>query len=285
MPRWIDIGVMPVINLLMAFLVAGLIVLAIGQNPSDAVKIMVNGAFGSLYGLGYTLYYATNFIFTGLAVAVAFHAGLFNIGGEGQGYIGGLFVGLAALACGSCSAGFLLIRSASWRAGRRRAWAFIPAYLQAKRGSHIVITTIMFNFLAAPDGLSDGEHAESAGQHGDRQPRIRPRRRHPYLHTILGLVRREDALDPGQSGAGLALICCALVWVYLWRSRAGYELRVTGLAPSGGLCRHRPDRVVVSAMLISGRAVGLRRFQRIWGASATAAGFRRRRGFTGIAVA
>ena len=63
---------------------AALIVLAIGQNPLNAVSIMVNGAFGSLYGLGYTFYYATNFIFTGLAVAVAFQAGLFNIGGEGQ---------------------------------------------------------------------------------------------------------------------------------------------------------------------------------------------------------
>src|SRR6185369_1087305 len=134
LPRWIDIGVLPVINLAMALIVAGLIVLAIGQNPIDAVKIMVNGAFGSLYGLGYTFYYATNFIFTGLAVAVAFHAGLFNIGGEGHAYIGGLFVGLAALAFDSVLPNFLLIPVCLIAGGiGGGAWAFIPAYLQAKR--------------------------------------------------------------------------------------------------------------------------------------------------------
>ena len=97
MPRWLDLFGLPVINLLMALIVSGLIVLAIGANPFEAVGAMGIGAFGDLYGIGYTLYYATNFIFTGLAVAIAFHAGLFNIGGEGQAYIGGLGAGLVAL--------------------------------------------------------------------------------------------------------------------------------------------------------------------------------------------
>ncbi len=82
---------------LLAFVVAGLIVLAHRRRIRwRRVQILLTGAFGSGEGLGYTLYYATNFIFTGLAVAVAFHAGLFNIGGEGQAYIGGLGVGLVA---------------------------------------------------------------------------------------------------------------------------------------------------------------------------------------------
>ena len=70
----------------------------IGVDPLQALKLLVLGAVGSSEAIGYTLYYATNFIFTGLAVAVAFHAGLFNIGGEGQAYIGGLGCGLAILA-------------------------------------------------------------------------------------------------------------------------------------------------------------------------------------------
>ncbi len=73
----------------MAFLVVGVIVRIIGVDPFQALKLLVVGAVGSSESIGYTLYYATNFIFTGLAVAVAFHAGLFNIGGEGQAYIGG----------------------------------------------------------------------------------------------------------------------------------------------------------------------------------------------------
>ncbi len=111
---------------------------------------MIYGAFGFDEAIGYTLYYTTNFVFTGLAVAVAFHAGMFNIGGEGQAYIGGLGVGLVALSLDGALAQILIIPLAMIMAAVfGAAWAFIPAYLQAHRGSHIVITTIMFNFLAS----------------------------------------------------------------------------------------------------------------------------------------
>jgi ABC-type uncharacterized transport system permease subunit len=92
MPKWADIILIPLISVLLALIVSGFVVLIIGENPIEAMQIMVRGAFGSAYGWGYTLYYATNFIFTGLAVAVAFHARLFNIGGEGQAALGGLGV-------------------------------------------------------------------------------------------------------------------------------------------------------------------------------------------------
>lgn len=95
LPRWVDYGLIPALNLVVAFGVAGLVVLLVGENPLDAAFLMIKGAFGSGEGIGYTLFYATNFIFAGLAVAVAFHCGLFNIGGEGQAYLGGLGVALA----------------------------------------------------------------------------------------------------------------------------------------------------------------------------------------------
>src|SRR6202012_3083567 len=98
LPRWVDIAAIPLTNVFLAFLVAGVITLAIGENPFDAIQIMISGALGSGEGIGYTLYYTTNYIFTGLAVAFAFHAGLFNIGGEGQAYLGGLGVALVLLA-------------------------------------------------------------------------------------------------------------------------------------------------------------------------------------------
>ena len=104
LPRWVDYGLMPLINLAAAFLVAGLVVLLIGENPLEAVQLMLYGALGYGEGIGFTLFYATNFIFTGLSVAVAFHAGLFNIGGEGQAYIAGLGVALVCLAFDSVAA-------------------------------------------------------------------------------------------------------------------------------------------------------------------------------------
>ena len=72
MPQWADVVLVPLISLLMAFILSALVIVAIGEDPVAAVKMMVNGAVGSTYGWGYTLYYATNFMFTGLAVAVAF---------------------------------------------------------------------------------------------------------------------------------------------------------------------------------------------------------------------
>ena len=143
LPVWVDVVLLPLINVALAFIASGLIIAAIGQNPFEATWILLRGAFGYEESLGYTLYYTTNFLFTGLAVAVAFHAGLFNIGGEGQAYIGGLGVGLACLALDGALPFILLLPVAILAAAAfGGAWAFVPGYLQAKRGSHIVITTI-----------------------------------------------------------------------------------------------------------------------------------------------
>ena len=97
MPKWADVILIPLISILLAAILSALVILAIGESPWAALKLMVDGALGSTYGWGYTLYYATNFIFTGLAVSIAFHARLFNIGGEGQALIGGLGVAIICL--------------------------------------------------------------------------------------------------------------------------------------------------------------------------------------------
>ncbi len=100
LPAWADVALIPLINVAAAFVISGLVVLAIGENPLEAVQILIAGALGDLEGIGFTLYYATSFIFTGLAVAICFHAGLFNIGVEGQAYVAGLGAALAALYLG-----------------------------------------------------------------------------------------------------------------------------------------------------------------------------------------
>src|SRR5688572_26720031 len=149
LPGWVNFGLLPLLNLGAAFLVSGLIVLLVGESPLAAMRLLIFGAFGYAEAIGYTLFYATSFIFTGLCVAVAFHCGLFNIGGEGQAYLGGLGVTLVALYLGWLPVALVLPLAILGAALFGAAWAFIPGWLQARRGSHVVITTIMFNFLAA----------------------------------------------------------------------------------------------------------------------------------------
>jgi simple sugar transport system permease protein len=289
MPRWLEIGGLPLVNLLLALIVSGLIVAAIGENPFAAIRAMAVGAFGDLYGIGYTLYYATNFVFTGLAVAIAFHAGLFNIGGEGQAYIGGLGAGLMALLFDhTLTLWPMLALGLAASAVFGAAWAFVPAYLQAKRGSHIVITTIMFNFLAAalmvyllvnvfriPGSMEvvSRDFAPSAGV--------------PYVHALLARIGIEMPQTPLNLAFVWALICCGLVWVYLWRSRGGYELRTAGLSPKAAqYAGISPDRVTIEAMLISGALAGFLGFNEIMGNHRQIVlDFVAGAGFTGIAVA
>ncbi len=150
LPRWADLWLLPLLNLGLALAAAGLVVAAVGQDPWQVLSVLLHGAFGSARGFSYTLYYATTFIFTGLAVAVAFHGGLFNIGGEGQAVLGGLGTGLVALwGAQVLPAWALLPLMACSGALFGMTWALVPGWLQAYRGSHVVITTIMFNFLAS----------------------------------------------------------------------------------------------------------------------------------------
>eukprot|EP01037_Dinobryon_pediforme_P048818 gene48818-biopygen23446 len=150
LPPLVEYALLPIVNLTVAFLAAGAVVLAIGENPLSVVQSMILGAIGDSEGIGMTLYFATNFIFTGLSVAVAYHAGLFNIGAEGQATIAGLGVALVCLTFDGAPWWLVLPFALAAAMLFGAAWAFIPAWLQAKRGSHIVITTIMFNLLSAP---------------------------------------------------------------------------------------------------------------------------------------
>ena len=150
LPRWMDVALLPAVNLAIALLVAGGVVMLVGFEPGQVLALLVKGAFGSKIGISYTLYYATTFVFTGLAVAVAFHGGLFNIGGEGQAMMGGLGAGLVALALGPHLPAWLMLPLVVLGAALfGMVWGAVPGALQAWRGSHTVITTIMFNFIAA----------------------------------------------------------------------------------------------------------------------------------------
>ena len=259
LPRWADIALMPLVNIALAFLTVGVIVAVIGVDPLHALKLLVVGAVGSSESIGYTLYYATNFVFTGLAVAVAFHAGLFNIGGEGQAYIGGLGCGLAILALDRFLPVWAMIPVAIAAAALfGAAWAAVPAWLQAWRGSHIVITTIMFNFVAS--ALMVYLMVNLLIAPGSMTPQSRgflPSARLPHVHELLNGLGVPAVASALNLSIVLAIACCFLVWVFLWHTPWGYALRTMG---------HNPDAAVYAgtnlktttmvAMCLSGALAG-----------------------------
>jgi simple sugar transport system permease protein len=289
LPRWIDVGILPLWNLAIAMAFAGLVVLAIGQSPLQALTVLLQGALGNARGIGYTLYYTTSFVFTGLAVAVAFHGGLFNIGGEGQATLGGVGLGLLALALGPLLPGALLLPLLVLAAALfGMAWALVPAALQAWRGSHVVITTIMFNFLASslnvyllvnwlrPKGSMSVESVPFADS-----------ARMPALHEIAAKFGLELPSSPLNLSVVLALLACFFVYWFLWKSAAGYALRAVGSAPRAAhYAGIKPRWQIMVAMGLSGALAGLVAVNEISGVQGKLTlDFVAGAGFTGIAVA
>jgi ABC-type uncharacterized transport system permease subunit len=289
LPGWVEIGLLPLANVAMAFLLVGLIVKVIGADPLQALKLLVLGAVGSSESIGYTLYYATNFIFTGLAVAVAFHAGLFNIGGEGQAYVGGLGCGLAVLALDRYLPGLLMIPVAILAsAAFGAAWAAIPAWMQAWRGSHIVITTIMFNFVAS--ALMVYMMVNVLIAPGSMTPQSRgfdASAAVPSMQAALQWVGIAVARSPLNLSLLLALLACVGVWIFLWHTPWGYGLRTMGHNPEAALyAGTNLKRMTMLAMCLSGALAGGVAVNELLGVHHRlvldfAAGY----GFTGIAVA
>ncbi|WP_293999633.1 ABC transporter permease [Sphaerotilus sp.] len=289
LPRWADVALMPAINLLVALIAAGVVVALVGQSPWEVLSVLIRGAFGTPRGLSYTLYYATTFTFTGLAVAVAFHGGLFNIGGEGQAILGGLGTGLVALWLGPhLPAVVVLPLMLVGGALFGMVWAAVPAYLQAYRGSHVVITTIMFNFLASsllvyllvnklkPPGSMSVESQSFAAS-----------AKLPAMHELLGALGIAWPSSPLNLSVVLALLAAGAVYLFLWRSRAGYRLRAVGSSEgAAAYAGIEPKHQVLVAMGLSGALAGLVGMNEIAGvAGRLQLDFVGGAGFTGIAVA
>jgi simple sugar transport system permease protein len=292
----------PVIAVIAAFIVGGILILLIGDSPIQAYKLLIGSALSWPDGIGYTLFYATPLIFTGLAVLVAFRCGLLNIGAEGQLYVaafatawvgikfGGVFIKTSDGAIISSPIAnlpsLLLILFCFLAAVLAGAvWGAIPGVLKARFGSHEVINTIMLNFIAVAlvsyftqyhyktPGDPIMETAETgAGAHIARLGKFIP-----------GLPERI----PLNLAFILALICCVLVYFFLWRTKWGYELRATGANPSaaeyGGISIRKQ---IIVAMTISGALAGMVGINEVLGyRHRYYDGFSDNYGFTGIAVA
>jgi simple sugar transport system permease protein len=270
MPKWADVVLIPLISLILAAAISALVILGIGENPIEAVKLMVQGALGSSNGWGYTLYYATNFMFTGLAVAVAFHASLFNIGGEGQAMLGGLGVALVCLFIPWPHWSIAIIAAGMGAALFGAAWAIIPAYLQVRRGSHVVITTIMFNFIAFSllnyllvNQLRPPRAMDPATAKFPAETHL------PSLHDILGAVGIEFSKHaPANVSLLIAIAACFAVWALIWRTRFGFELRAFGKSESAArYAGISPFKITMIAMAISGGLAGMMAINNVMGES------------------
>jgi ABC-type uncharacterized transport system permease subunit len=285
LPRWATALVLPVLNLVSALLVAALVIHLLGESPVESMTILINSAIVNPEGLSYTLFYASTFIFTGLAVSIAMKAGLFNIGSEGQMYFGGLGLTLAMLAFDASLPAWLLIPAAMIGAALFGAlWAFIPGYLQARRGSHVVVTTIMFNFIAA--SLMNFIIVKYLIPEGQQNPASR-------VFSDAGAMPRLNAWFPVLGDTPLnvsflvAIVALVIYGVMVWRSAWGYQLRATGLnqhaAHYAGVSI---SRTIIVAMLISGALAGLAAVNSIMGSTHyLSLNFPAGAGFVGIAIA
>jgi len=289
LPRWADLVLLPMVCLLVALLVAAAVVAMVGQNPAVVMQALVKGAFGTARGFSYTLYYATTFIFTGLAVAVAFHGGLFNIGGEGQAVMGGLGTGLAALYL-SNSLPIWAMLPVMLVAGVAlgMVWAAVPAYLQAYRGSHVVITTIMFNFIASSLLVYLlVNHLRPKGTMAIESSLFADSAKLPSMQQAFAWVGVDWPASPLNVSLILSVLACVAVYLFLWRSRAGYRLRAVGSSPSAAeYAGINSKHQTLIAMSISGALAGLVGMNEIAGVNGKLIlEYVGGAGFTGIAVA
>lgn len=287
----------PLIAVIGAFVVGGLIIALLGDNPFEAYGLLLSASFGSIKDIGWTLHYATPLIFTGLAVAVAFRCGLLNIGAEGQ-----LYVAAFATAWVGIKFGGTIVNGENWSWASWPAWLLvpmcilaavvaggiwgaIPGYLKAKFGSHEVINTIMLNFI----GIALASYFvqywyKIPGDPLQQTAPIGQAAEIPRLNQFFGFIPPDVPLNFAFL---LAILMCIVVYLYLWKTKWGYELRAVGQNPLaaeyGGIS---PKKQIITAMTISGALAGMVAVGEVLGTRHNYYdGFSAEWGFFGIAVA
>ena len=300
--KYLREALFPVIAVACAFLVGAVVILLIGDSPVQTYRLLIGSAFSWPDGIGYTLFFATPLIFTGLAVAVAFRCGLLNIGAEGQLYVAAFAAAWVGITLGGVAIpaaaggepnpafanlpGIILIPLCCLAAVAAGAtWGAIPGVLKARFGSHEVINTIMLNFIAiALVGYFTQYHYRLPG---DAIMESAPISEAAHLLRFGGFVPGLPERIPLNLAFLLAILACVLVYVFLWKTTWGYELRATGQNPAaaeyGGVSIRKQ---MILAMAISGGLAGMVGINEVLGYRYRYYdGFSDNYGFTGIAVA
>jgi simple sugar transport system permease protein len=279
--RRLLLGAAPVLAVALSLVFGAFFILAIGEDPLAIYALMLRESLGTGYGLGQTLFKATPLIFTGLAVALGFRAGLFNIGVEGQLYLGGLAAALTGAGLAGLPAPVLLPLALLAAAGAGLVWGAVPGLLKARFGAHEVINTIMLNFIAFA-------LASFAGRFVFEPATVRT--------ATIGAgaeIARLDVLLPALRGSpvnlslALALLVAAGTGLLLFGTRLGFELRAVGLnAPAAEYGGISIGRAQVVALALSGAIAGLGGANFVLGYKHYfELGFSAGAGFLGIAVA
>jgi len=242
---------------------------------------MLRESLGTGYGIGQTLFKATPLVFTGLAVALGFRAGLFNIGVEGQLYLGGLAAALAGIALAGLPAPILLPLALLAAAAAGCAWGAVPGALKARFGAHEVINTIMLNFIAFALASFLGRFVFEPAT--VRTAAVGAGATLPRLGVILPALRGS----PVNFSLLIALLAALGTGWLLFGTRLGYELRAVGLnAPAAEFGGIAIGRTQVAAMALSGALAGLGGVNFVLGYKHYfELGFSAGAGFLGIAVA
>lgn len=243
---WLRELAVPLLAIVIALAIGYVLMLLTGRDANTAMGSLVRASFGSKRAFGEFLKQATPLILTGLSVALAFRCGLFNIGGEGQFLMAGLVAGVIGYALPLPPGAHLLVVVIAGMAAAA-TWGAIAGWLKARLGAHEVINTIMLNWIALrfTQWIVEGRlRVENLS----RTPKVLP------------TAQFANILPPSGLSSGLlyALLAAALVYVFLWRTSSGYELRAVGHNPQaaeyGGISIARNT---VLAMALSGALAGL----------------------------
>lgn len=254
--KYVNEFLVPLLAVFTALILGGLIIWSVGGNPFDAYLGLLQGAFGSLRALSETTVWATPYIFAGLAVAVGFKGGLFNIGAEGQlafGAVAAAWAGYALPALINFSIPpflhILLTISIGMLAGG--IWGAIPGFLKAKTGAHEVINTIMMNYIALniTSFLLNGPMKDPAPLNVvARTPMIA---QSAQIMPIFAGYRFHW-------GFLLALVVAYGIWYLLWKTKLGFEIRTTGLNPDAAkYAGIDVAKTIIITMGLSGALAGL----------------------------
>ena len=263
-------------------LLGGLLVSLLGVSPLEFYSVLAKGTVGSAFGWGQVLFRATPLVFTGLSVAFAFQARLFNIGAEGQMLLGGLVLAWVGAWTGLPGAPFGVLLALLAAAAMGGVWGAIPGLLKAKTGSHEVIVTILLNFVAfalvnylLTRGLALPETVRTAEiQEGARLARLTE-----WVPVFRG----------APVNAALFLACAAAVLLQLWLRLSPHGLSLQLLGEGPGAARYAGlsvGRLTVLAMTGAGALAGLGGASFVLGYKYYfEEGFTGGAGFLGIAVA
>jgi len=255
-PQLVNTGLVPLLAVLTSMVVGGLIIAAAGGNPFAAYAGLFEGAFGSLNALSETTVWASPYIFAGLAVAVGFKGGLFNIGAEGQlafGAVAAAWIGYAlpGMLGTDIPAVLHVILAVGGGMLAGGIWAAIPGFLKAYTGGHEVINTIMMNYIALnlTSFLLNG-------------PMKDPNPMNVVARTPL--IAESAHLPPVfpefrfHWGFILAIGMAVLMWWLLWKTTLGFEIRTTGAnLDAARYAGVNVKRTIIVTMLFSGMLAGM----------------------------